>query len=258
MSFDTLRWAKAQRVGNTGRKALLMALAEYADEADSCYPSQATLAADTEQSVRTVRTHLARLQADGYLDRAHQGSKQGGRGPDRYHLRVSGDIGQKGGNRQLRTGLPATQNRVTGKSFAEEQPEGTARGNSQNPPIVPPRPDADETFEAFWAAYPRHEAVGSARKAWVRALTRASPAEIIAGARRYRADPNREPTYTAWPSTWLNADRWEDEPLPPRGDATSRQPHGVDAVRLWARRRGLLDASAWPSTWLSAEDDATD
>jgi hypothetical protein len=37
------------------------------------------------------------------------------------------------------------------------------------------------------------------------------------GLKRYRDDPNREDAFTKNPSTWLNADAWENGPLPARG-----------------------------------------
>ena len=39
---------------------------------------------------------------------------------------------------------------------------------------------------------------------------------ILAGAERYRDDPNRVDTFTAHPATWLNSGRWNDAPLPQR------------------------------------------
>jgi hypothetical protein len=39
---------------------------------------------------------------------------------------------------------------------------------------------------------------------------------ILGGAVRLRDDPNREQQFTPHPTTWLNRDGWEDEPLPPR------------------------------------------
>jgi hypothetical protein len=74
-------------------------------------------------------------------------------------------------------------------------------------------------FDAFWSAYPRKEAKGEARKAWGKAAKRVDPAVIITGALAYHHDPNRDPAFTAHPATWLNADRWEDDPLPPRPSA---------------------------------------
>jgi hypothetical protein len=73
-----------------------------------------------------------------------------------------------------------------------------------------------EEFDAFWIIYPRKDAVGAARKAWPRARKSASLEEIMAGAARYRDDPNREAAYTAHGSTWLNQQRWNDPALPPR------------------------------------------
>jgi putative intracellular protease/amidase len=75
----------------------------------------------------------------------------------------------------------------------------------------------DALFDRFWQAYPRHVAKATARKAWHRALRLgADPTDVIRGAERYAADPNREPTYTAHPTTWLNGGRWQDDPLPAR------------------------------------------
>jgi hypothetical protein len=66
-------------------------------------------------------------------------------------------------------------------------------------------------FEGFWAVYPRKVGKGAARKAYRHALSRASHLEILAGAKAYAAS-KPDPQYTAHASTWLNADRWLDEP----------------------------------------------
>jgi hypothetical protein len=75
------------------------------------------------------------------------------------------------------------------------------------------RPD---DFERFLGVYPRRSGRTAAAKAWMAATRRASPAEIIAGAQRYRDDPNREPQFTAHPANWLKDGRWMDDPLPAR------------------------------------------
>ena len=83
----------------------------------------------------------------------------------------------------------------------------------------------DPLFDEFWAAYPRREAKGAARKAWDKAIKRADPAEIIAGARLYRDRPDRDPRYTAHAATWLNADRWTDEPPPVAAHTHRHRPY---------------------------------
>lgn len=77
----------------------------------------------------------------------------------------------------------------------------------------------DARFEDFWNAYPRRAAKPDAQRAWAKAVKAQSAEAIVAAARRYAADPNREDAYTAHPATWLNREGWNDPPLPPRIDA---------------------------------------
>jgi len=78
-------------------------------------------------------------------------------------------------------------------------------------PAVPKYP---AEFERFYSTYPRHTGKDAALKAWRRAITKTSNAELIAGAERYRDDANREAQFTKHPATWLNAGCHADEPLP--------------------------------------------
>ncbi len=64
---------------------------------------------------------------------------------------------------------------------------------------------------------PRHTARSRAEQAWAKAVSFGNdPGKIIAGAKRYRDDPNREDEFTKHPSTWLNGACWDDDPLPAR------------------------------------------
>jgi uncharacterized protein YdaU (DUF1376 family) len=65
----------------------------------------------------------------------------------------------------------------------------------------------ENLFLEFWEAYPKKAAKGDALRAYLKALSRASHAEILAGAKRYKPDPK----FTKHPATWLNADCWLDE-----------------------------------------------
>lgn len=69
MSVEAITWASKQRVGSPGAKLVLIALANYANERNECWPSQATLAQWTEQSDRTIRTHLTDLESMGLIHR---------------------------------------------------------------------------------------------------------------------------------------------------------------------------------------------
>jgi hypothetical protein len=87
--------------------------------------------------------------------------------------------------------------------------------NNSTPPIPTPnisiKPDEEPLFEGFWVVYPKKVGKGAARKAYRHALKRSSHVEILAGAKAYAAS-KPDPQYTAHAATWLNADRWLDEP----------------------------------------------
>jgi hypothetical protein len=73
-----------------------------------------------------------------------------------------------------------------------------------------------EKFDQFWSIYPKKADKGLARRSFEKALNVTTIEVIIAGAERYRDDPNRDPEWTKNPSTWLNAESWDNEPEAPR------------------------------------------
>ena len=126
-----------------------------------------------------------------------------------------------------------------------ESPRESHRPDPSRPdPTRPTSPNGDvkprerggysPEFETFWATYPRKEAKRQAWKAWGKAIERATPERITAGARRYADDPNRSDQFTKHGSTWLNADGWDDEPLPSRNN--------VQDIPKPSKSRGWLDA----------------
>jgi SOS-response transcriptional repressor LexA len=70
MSFQAMAWAAAQKTGSPARKALLLAIANYADEDGVCWPSRETLAEDSEQSVDSVDRHIKELETSGFIKRS--------------------------------------------------------------------------------------------------------------------------------------------------------------------------------------------
>ena len=65
-------------------------------------------------------------------------------------------------------------------------------------------------FEKFWEIYPNKVGKAAARVSFGKAVKRTSIETILAGAEKYAAKEDDR----AWcnPSTWLNQDRWEDNP----------------------------------------------
>jgi hypothetical protein len=98
-----------------------------------------------------------------------------------------------------------------------------------------------ESFDTFWTIYPRKVGKRKAESAFRQALRRASVTTIIAGAERYRDDPNRSDEFTAHPTTWLNRDGWEDADLPARSPngRRSRDIPGLTLRKIAERNRAI-------------------
>lgn len=93
-------------------------------------------------------------------------------------------------------------------------------------------------FDLFYDhVYPRKASRPVAFRAFVKALSVVPLQTILEGAERYAADPNREPTYTKLPATWLNQECWADPALPPR---PGKKPDSARKAmeKIQARRAG--------------------
>lgn len=103
MSVQAITWALAQTTGSPGSKAVLICLSNYADGEGRCFPGQRRLAENTEMGERTVRRHLADLEAAGLIGRTHRYRDDGSRTSDEYQLAfnrtaseaTTGQIGRK-------------------------------------------------------------------------------------------------------------------------------------------------------------------
>jgi hypothetical protein len=65
-------------------------------------------------------------------------------------------------------------------------------------------------FMTFWRSFPKRVGKGAARKAFAGALKKTTAATIMAALQR--AVWSSEPRFIPHPSTWLNEERWSDEP----------------------------------------------
>lgn len=97
MSWEALSWAWPLDVGTAGRKALLIALADAADEWGTGYRGQESLSIMTCQSRRSVSAHFAWLEENGYLTRSKRFREDGTRTSDYFHLQMSPRAGSATG-----------------------------------------------------------------------------------------------------------------------------------------------------------------
>lgn len=132
-----------------------------------------------------------------------------------------------------------------GFSYTTSEPSQPTLGNPtlDNPPhkknIVKEEQDIknnertiDDSFEKFWEVYPKKTDKGQAIRAFKKAAKKLDTEFIIAGAKDYAEDPNLpDKVYIKNPATWLNAEAWDNGPLPARKQALSRDEENKNAIR---------------------------
>jgi len=84
---------------------------------------------------------------------------------------------------------------------------------------VPQMPD--EMFETFWQTYPRKVSKAQAAKAFARAVTKCPPDQIIQALKTFKFSADTE--FIPHPATWLNQERWTDQPAKPPPEPGSRR-----------------------------------
>jgi hypothetical protein len=90
-----------------------------------------------------------------------------------------------------------------------------------------------EEFETFWKIYPNRLGKGEARVSFAKAVTKVGLESVMNGVERLAGDPNLPPKqYIPRPSTWLNQERWDDDPYPLRVTKKAETKRLIDE---WAR-----------------------
>jgi len=87
VSYKATNWAYELPLSGSA-KGVLVALADMADEENSCYPGQKKLGDMTGRAQRTVQRALDHLEALGLLTRVHRYGANGWRTSDRYVLNL--------------------------------------------------------------------------------------------------------------------------------------------------------------------------
>jgi len=88
MSSQAVAWAIVHNAGSMGGKAVLLSIANYANEYGECWASQSTLAEGACCCVRQLRRILIQLEELGLLERERRGGAGKGRDTDMIRLRM--------------------------------------------------------------------------------------------------------------------------------------------------------------------------
>lgn len=212
-------------------KLVLIGIANH-DGDGGAWPSVETLARYANVSERSVQRAISKLVDLGELEVHYQAggsvNTRADHRPNLYRILVTVDGVTPTSPRE---GYGVTSVTPRGDTGDVNGVTPTSPEPSLEPSIEPSNKDnyvladlraAKTAFDEFWSVYPRKAAKASAQRAFMKAVKTVEPEVIIAGACRYAADPNREDEFTAHAATWLNAGRWEDEPLPSRSGSGTR------------------------------------
>lgn len=116
--------------------------------------------------------------------------------------------------------------------------DGFEIGNGSSPRAVM----VPDLFPDFWSVWPRKEGKADAKKAWVKAARKHPPDQILERAREYAASPHLpDRQFIPHAATWLNGERWNDEPL--RGPKT-RAEQTLDVLEMGRRMQEVDDRKA--------------
>jgi hypothetical protein len=103
--------------------------------------------------------------------------------------------------------------RETVASPPEVLAPGTGEQGNRGTDLSCASADAEREFDEWYAEYPRKRAKGQAAKAYRSARKKASAETLLQRLREQRAAiVARGLDYCPYPATWLNGERWDDEP----------------------------------------------
>ena len=206
MSIQVMQavWEHSKSDGRA--RLVLLAIADHQGEIGA-WPSIATLARMVNASERSVQRDIQYLQNIGELTVEVQNA------PTRSQYKSN----------LYWVTLPGVTNAPSGVTNLAS---GVTAGGVQT--LIEPlhetnKAHVEECFEEFWNSYPRKLDKAKAFRAFKSAMKRAKFEDIMAGVLAYRNDPQRNPEFTKYPASWLNADSWENAIAPsPDSEAAER------------------------------------
>ena len=159
---------------------------------------------ETKLGVRAIRTAMQELKNAGWLKAERSQKSNGQLGAYRYEITEPTTVRLSTVADSTVADSTVAQRTVIKNTNTKENKALENKAGEQ----------AHLLFKEFWKEYPRKLDKGKAERAFRSALTRATFEDILAGVIQYANDPNRNPDFTKYPTTWLNADSWENGPLP--------------------------------------------
>lgn len=177
MSIEAIRATLYKQVGSPPQKAILLILANWADQDNKCWPSIKKLAIVTQLGERTVQRALADLEADGHIEKQFRCDAKGAHTSSVYRLTYVPDpledgvaaagygvsVAGRGVTAAPRGGVTAAPNTKSSSTHQNTTKEDTPSGSGELPFALPPMGErvaspepAKVTAEALIETWNRH------------------------------------------------------------------------------------------------------
>ena len=201
-------WSHSRSKG--AARLVLLAIADHANHSGVAWPSLRRIAQYCNVDASNVSRCINQLVKLGELERI--GYTRPFNGTTKYKVKVM----------QNRTSAILHTSAVShdGTSAVSHERPVQYRTTNHQRTIKENRHIDIGHFDDFWTQYPKKVAKAPARKSYEKALTKVTHEDIMEGLAKYNPDPQ----YICNPATWLNQERWNDEPAnsQPNGTASSQ------------------------------------
>ena len=197
MGFKAVAWGREIKCNTPLTKLVLIILCEYADERNSCYPSQGYLAEMCGVSDRQIRRSLSWLAEKKYISIEQRLGTS-----NRYYVSMDSDV-----HTPLEVEVQTPR-----KSMSPNNKE-----NKKDKQRLKMYGEILKDFDhKFWVAYPRKIGKKQALKKYVQlcSSTESNHEEIMKGLLKHKKiwEQNKtEQKFIPHASTWLNQERFRDE-----------------------------------------------
>lgn len=217
MSISALKWAFEYALPDPTAKFVLVALCDHADADGRCWPAVPRIIRYTSLSARAVHGAMRRLEEAGALSVVRVPGRV-----NEYFLNV-GVLHQTSA-----PAAPAQEMRQRSKRHQTSAPAAPGSAPAAPEPSrtpIEPKHNINTSamlteFDAWWRAYPRRVGKGAARKAYLAARRKIEAADLMAATiKAATAMLKIEERFRPHPATWLNGERWADEPATPASAA---------------------------------------
>ena len=194
MSIECLNKAIKVKGLKPTKKLILILLANYADEKNTCYPSYSHIAKIVGlKDSKNVKNVIHELEKLGHLKIQNRYKEDGGFTSNRYTLTLGGVETPRGEeNPSEVVNIPSNTKDYTKTINTLETTES-------------------KYFEDFWRSYPRKIEKKKAKQIFMK-YDEKHMEKIVVGSKLFAIEKkNTEEQFIPHPATWLNQERWNDQ-----------------------------------------------